>query len=506
VSDNGKLEKPTQSQADTKVAQRASAEAPVGQGLREGAGYHAVLAERAQAIESIRYRVTRGVSGTPPAGHIAAERRAIIGAAAARIMRKQSGSATGGQVPKTTGAPLPADVKAKMEPKLGADLSSVKIHTGGESAQAASGFGARAFTVGSDVHFNAGEFKPGTKEGDRLLAHELAHVVQAQKSGVQRKSEEGEKADGKEGGGPEVSEPEEPAEKEADAVADGVAKNLHGDDSKEERGGEEAQEPGKKDGDAEKKSGAKVTSDAPGGQAPPIAAKLEPKIHAKLIYDGAVGWLSGGAGGKFGTLAAAEARANELMKEKDIQVVAEVPSVGAAAYSPSEKKIRIRPIEAKDQGQVKNLSGVEVSTRVTALTHELQHVCDHHSGEVNLLGALEDNDPWVHRIRSEWRAHASQAKAALEIKKGGGQIADRDELLLRAWGPDTFSIAKKDVTQSMFQITRSYIALYGPAKKMPSDEEVQKFVDKRGDWVAEAFAIFPADAAKSASTSGEAKK
>jgi hypothetical protein len=165
VSDNGKLERPTQSPAGTTVARRASAEAPVGQGLREGAGYHAVLAERAQAIESIRYRVTRGASGTPPAGHIAAERRAIIGAAAARIMRKQSGSATGGQVPQTTGAPLPADVKAKMEPKLGADLSSVKIHTGDESAQAASGFGARAFTVGSDVHFAAGQFAPGTIEG-----------------------------------------------------------------------------------------------------------------------------------------------------------------------------------------------------------------------------------------------------------------------------------------------------------------------------------------------------
>ena len=40
-----------------------------------------------------------------------------------------------------------------------------------------------------DVHFAAGQYAPGTKEGDRLLAHELTHVVQGQKSGVQRKAE-----------------------------------------------------------------------------------------------------------------------------------------------------------------------------------------------------------------------------------------------------------------------------------------------------------------------------
>jgi hypothetical protein len=122
-----------------------------------------------------------------------------------------------------------------MEPKLGADLSSVRVHTGGDSATAAKGFGARAFTVGSDVHFNAGEFSPGTKEGDKLLAHELTHVVQGQKSGVQRKpeEEEGKEAEGAEGGAEgkdaggkgdagEVSDPNEPAEKEADAVGEKV--------------------------------------------------------------------------------------------------------------------------------------------------------------------------------------------------------------------------------------------------------------------------------------------
>jgi hypothetical protein len=88
--------------------------------------------------------------------------------------------------------------------------------------------GPQTAAVGSDVHFNSGEFAPGSKEGDKLLAHELTHVVQGQKSGVERKPEDGEektdeKADGDTGedkAGEEVSDPDEPAEKEADATAD----------------------------------------------------------------------------------------------------------------------------------------------------------------------------------------------------------------------------------------------------------------------------------------------
>jgi hypothetical protein len=87
---------------------------------------------------------------------------------------------------QTGGTPLPAAVRAKMEPHLGADLSAVKVHADGESGQAAKQLGARAFTTGTDVHFRAGEFSPGSKEGDRLLAHELAHVVQGSRRGKQR--------------------------------------------------------------------------------------------------------------------------------------------------------------------------------------------------------------------------------------------------------------------------------------------------------------------------------
>jgi hypothetical protein len=65
-----------------------------------------------------------------------------------------------------------------MEDSFGADFSAVRVHTGDASAAMNEQIGARAFTYGTDIHFNDGEFAPRTERGTRLLAHELAHVVQ----------------------------------------------------------------------------------------------------------------------------------------------------------------------------------------------------------------------------------------------------------------------------------------------------------------------------------------
>lgn len=148
--------------------------------------------------------------------------------------------ATQAAIPQTTGAPLPAAARQRMEPQLGADLSAVRVHTGSESAAAATSLGARAFTDGSDVHFAAGEFAPGTKEGDRLLAHELTHTVQAQRSGIQRKANGAENHGGHKPEGLEVSQPGDAAETEADAVADHAAGALHGDGAEQGGAGPDA--------------------------------------------------------------------------------------------------------------------------------------------------------------------------------------------------------------------------------------------------------------------------
>jgi hypothetical protein len=63
------------------------------------------------------------------------------------------------------------------------DLSRVRVHTDSPAAASASAVGARAYTVGQDIIFGAGQYQPRTDAGRRLLAHELAHVVQQQRTG-----------------------------------------------------------------------------------------------------------------------------------------------------------------------------------------------------------------------------------------------------------------------------------------------------------------------------------
>jgi hypothetical protein len=84
-----------------------------------------------------------------------------------------------------SGAPLAPHTRDHMEEAFDADFSGVRVHTGAASATMSEQIGARAFTYGTDIHFNDGEFTPGTEHGTRLLAHELTHVVQ-QNSGVRR--------------------------------------------------------------------------------------------------------------------------------------------------------------------------------------------------------------------------------------------------------------------------------------------------------------------------------
>ena len=76
------------------------------------------------------------------------------------------------------GMPLPAHERALFESLLGVDLGSVRIHTGVAAIQTARALNARAYTVGSDIAFGSGQYRPGTDSGRRLLAHELVHTVQ----------------------------------------------------------------------------------------------------------------------------------------------------------------------------------------------------------------------------------------------------------------------------------------------------------------------------------------
>jgi hypothetical protein len=105
-------------------------------------------------------------------------------------------------------APLPGSVRDRLESGSGHSFARVRVHDDSAAHQAAAGVHARAFTVGRDVYFGAGEYRPDTTSGLRLLAHEAGHTVQ-QGDAVAR--------------GPlEVTSPGDSSEREVDRFADAI--------------------------------------------------------------------------------------------------------------------------------------------------------------------------------------------------------------------------------------------------------------------------------------------
>jgi hypothetical protein len=83
----------------------------------------------------------------------------------------------------SSGQPLPESVRGEMELALGADFSGVQVHSDALADQLNNSLDARAFTTGRDIFFRRGEYSPGSPGGQRLLAHELVHVVQQRAPG-----------------------------------------------------------------------------------------------------------------------------------------------------------------------------------------------------------------------------------------------------------------------------------------------------------------------------------
>jgi hypothetical protein len=76
------------------------------------------------------------------------------------------------------GWPLSESTRSFMESRFGQNFSRVRVHTGVRAAEMARSLQARAFTTGQHVVFGTSQFRPETRAGKLLLAHELTHVVQ----------------------------------------------------------------------------------------------------------------------------------------------------------------------------------------------------------------------------------------------------------------------------------------------------------------------------------------
>ena len=116
------------------------------------------------------------------------------------------------------GTPLSGKVRRRLEKGLGADLSSVRVHTGSGADALSRAMAAKAFTNGSDIFFTEGAYSPSSKDGLRLLAHEATHTVQ---------QADGEVEGTDTGAGVSISDPsdrfEQAAEHSAEQICNGHA-------------------------------------------------------------------------------------------------------------------------------------------------------------------------------------------------------------------------------------------------------------------------------------------
>ncbi|MEU6667870.1 DUF4157 domain-containing protein [Streptomyces sp. NPDC046727] len=115
-----------------------------------------------------------------------------------------------------TPEPLEPGLRSDLEGRFGTDLASIRLHAGPRADADARRLGADAFTTGQDIFFRSGRFAPATREGLRLLAHEVTHTIQQRQRGRAR--------------GPArystVSDPADPAELEAHLVADRLVRGV----------------------------------------------------------------------------------------------------------------------------------------------------------------------------------------------------------------------------------------------------------------------------------------
>jgi len=114
-----------------------------------------------------------------------------------------------------SGQPLDTDTRTFMESRFGHDFSKVRVHNNTQAGESSAAVHALAYTIGQSIVFRAGQYAPGTTEGRRLLAHELTHVVQQKK------------ANGNSLTGDTINQPSDPAEHEAEHVAQTVVRGAH---------------------------------------------------------------------------------------------------------------------------------------------------------------------------------------------------------------------------------------------------------------------------------------
>jgi Domain of unknown function (DUF4157) len=147
-----------------------------GDAYEQEADYLAELVIRSTPIPRIQRNCAACVAGTPC---LRREETAVQAKVSVDLTPYLSSAAESSLASlRGGGQPMSTSARAFFEPRFGADFSAVRIHTGAKAEESARMLGARAFTVGRDVVFGAGEYSADSETGGTLLAHELVHVLQ----------------------------------------------------------------------------------------------------------------------------------------------------------------------------------------------------------------------------------------------------------------------------------------------------------------------------------------
>ncbi|HEY4640006.1 MAG TPA: DUF4157 domain-containing protein [Thermoanaerobaculia bacterium] len=141
------------------------------------------------------------------------------------LQRQPSGAAPAsvppivGDVLQSSGHPLDVSARTFMESRFGHDFGHVRVHDDARASESASAVHALAYTVGDHIAFRAGQYAPSTDAGRQLLAHELTHVVQQQGASIGSIEQL------------RIGDPDDPAEREADAHVHGPVLSRAPEDS-----------------------------------------------------------------------------------------------------------------------------------------------------------------------------------------------------------------------------------------------------------------------------------
>lgn len=172
-------------------------------------------------------------------------------------------------------------------------------------------------------------------------------------------------------------------------------------------------------------------------------------------------------------------KAAKANKRGTIEVTEGEPKIGTAFFAPDSfewgGEIVIKPLGDSDL----QAKGKEYHSRLIALAHETRHGLDDLEKTFNFRGKQAE------KIRTEWRAFATQSAVAWEILNKDGRKNIEDRFLLELAGYAN-KAAFVNPEGNMFGVTQSYMILYGMAHE---DSDVTKFMRTHDDWVVDALRL-----------------